>query len=255
MMRAVRALAAVSFLEAVRDRVLHTIILFAVLMFGVSHVVQSLVFTQRGKVVKDMGLGFLGLFGLFAAVFIGLSAFSRDVGTKRCFMTLSKPVQRGTYIVGKYAGALVTLGTVMALMGAVLMLGAAKAEGVFDPNIALGALFNWLELAVVVAAAFFFSVWMRPAFGGVVTLAYYVAGHLVGKVDDVLSWADFLWLRALRGVLWVVPNLEKFNLKAAISYHEIPSPDRLIGAFFYAVVYIAVSLILAWVVFRKKDMK
>src|SRR4026209_883063 len=57
------------FRESVRDRVPYSIVVFAVLMIGVSYLISQLTAGQDMKIIKDLGLAALSIFGLLIAIF------------------------------------------------------------------------------------------------------------------------------------------------------------------------------------------
>jgi len=108
-MRAVRFVAANVFKESVRDRVPYNLVLFAILLISSSYLLGQLTAGQDVKIIKDLGLAATSLFGLFIAVFIGIGLVSKEVDRRSIYPLLAKPVSRTQFIVGKYAGLVLTL--------------------------------------------------------------------------------------------------------------------------------------------------
>ena len=52
---------------------------FAVFLIGVSYLLSQLTAGQDIKIIKDLGLAAMSLFGLFIAVFIGIGLVSKEV--------------------------------------------------------------------------------------------------------------------------------------------------------------------------------
>jgi hypothetical protein len=115
-MRAVRHVAVNVFRESVRDRVLYNLVLFAVLLIGSSYLLAQLTAGQDVKIIKDLGLAAMSLFGLFIAVFIGIGLVSKEVEKRSIYALLSKPISRPQFIAGKYAGLVLTLAVNVAVM-------------------------------------------------------------------------------------------------------------------------------------------
>ena len=92
------------FKESVRDRVPYTMVMFAVLMMAASYLISQLTAGQDLKIIKDLGLAALSIFGLLIAMFIGIGLVSKEVEQKSVFALLAKPVTRTQFILGKYAG-------------------------------------------------------------------------------------------------------------------------------------------------------
>ena len=90
---------------SVRDRVLYTIVIFAVLLMAASYLIGQLTAGQDVKIIKDLGLAAMSLFGLFIAVFIGIGLVvegGRAAQHLRAAGQAGEP--RTQFILGKYLG-------------------------------------------------------------------------------------------------------------------------------------------------------
>jgi hypothetical protein len=67
------------FRESIRDRVPYSIVVFAVLMIAASYLISQLTAGQDMKIIKDLGLAALSMFGLLIAVFIGVGLVTKEV--------------------------------------------------------------------------------------------------------------------------------------------------------------------------------
>src|SRR5258706_14576419 len=115
-MTAIRAVAVAVFRESVRDRVFYNLVLFAVLLVAASILIGQLTAGQDVKVIKDLGLAATSLFGLFIAIFVGINLVSKEVDRRSVYPLFAKPIRRAEFILGKYAGLLLTLLVNMAVM-------------------------------------------------------------------------------------------------------------------------------------------
>src|SRR5438874_7451509 len=115
-MSATLAIAVNAFRESVRDKVLYNLVLFAILLIGASYVIGQLTAGQDVKIIKDLGLAATSVFGLFIAIFIGIGLVSKEVERRSIYSLLAKPVTRPQFILGKYAGLVLTLCANVAVM-------------------------------------------------------------------------------------------------------------------------------------------
>src|SRR5215468_9193076 len=115
-MRAVRVVAVNVFKESVRDRVPYNLVFFAVLLIASSYLLGQLTAGQDVKIIKDLGLSATSLFGLFIAIFIGIGLVSKEVERRSIYALLSKPISRPQFVLGKYAGLVLTLAVNVAVM-------------------------------------------------------------------------------------------------------------------------------------------
>src|ERR1044072_5144391 len=108
-MRAIAPIAVNVFKESVRDKVLYNLVFFAIFLMSVSLLLGELTAGQDIKIIKDLGLAAISIFGLFIAVFIGIGLVSKEVERRSIYSLLSKPIHRYQLVVGKYAGLVLTL--------------------------------------------------------------------------------------------------------------------------------------------------
>ena len=121
-MRVTGAIAINVFRESVRDKVLYNLVLFAMLLTASSYLIGQLTAGQDVKIIKDLGLSATSIFGLFIAVFIGIGLVSKEVERRSIYALLAKPVSRPQFVVGKYAGLVLTLAANVAVMAVALYL-------------------------------------------------------------------------------------------------------------------------------------
>jgi hypothetical protein len=104
------------FRESVRDKVLYNLVVFAILMIGASYLIGQLTAGQDIKIIMDLGLSAIAVFGLFIAVFIGIQLVSKEVERRSIYSMLSKPIHRHQLVLGKYLGLVLTLAVNLAVM-------------------------------------------------------------------------------------------------------------------------------------------
>ncbi len=267
--RLLAAVALNTFREAVRDRVFYNLLLFAVLLVGASLVIGQLAAGQDVKIIKDLGLAASLLFGVGIAIFIGIQLVAREVERRSVHATLAKPVGRPVFLLGKYCGLLLTLGVNVCVMACALFavltvywrltppgVQAVWTAPAVDPRLLVALGLIYVELAVVTAIALVFSTYSSALLSATFTTAIWVAGHFVEDlrsldqlgVSGATSWVA--WLTS-----WVLPNLALFDVKAAV-VHGLPIPvGQVAASVAYGGVYTAALLLLAIVIFQRRDFK
>ncbi len=99
-----------TFREAVRDRVLYNLIFFALVMIGAAIIVGQISIGIERLVIINLGLSAISIVGLVMAIFIGVGLVSKEMEKRTLYSLLAKPIRRWEFLVGKYAGLLLTLG-------------------------------------------------------------------------------------------------------------------------------------------------
>jgi ABC-type transport system involved in multi-copper enzyme maturation permease subunit len=267
--RTIALVAGAVFKESVRDRVPYSMVAFAVLLIAASYLISQLTAGQDLKIIKDLGLAAISWFGLLIAIFIGIGLVSKEVERRSVFALLSKPLTRGQFILGKYAGLVFTLlvnlsamtvafALVLYYMDAVA-LPAAKAgwpAPALDPRLLTAVALTVAELMIVTALALFFSTFSSPLLSALLTFGLWVAGHFnqdLRNFEAVLDVPLVVWLG--RALYYLLPNLAPFNIRAEVAHGvDVPARDVLL-TLAYAAVYISILLIAAIAVFRRRDFK
>lgn len=268
-MRTIAIVAGASFKESVRDRVPYTMVVFAVLMIAASYLIGELTAGQDLKIIKDLGLAAMSIFGLVIAVFIGIGLVSKEVERKSVFGLLTKPVTRTQFILGKYLGLLTTLAVNLSVMTvayyvvlfymdvtATAGLRAGWAAPALDPRQLVAIVLIMGELALVTAVALFFSTFSSPLLSAMLTLGLWVAGHFnadLRQFELVVDQPAVAWLA--RGLYYLLPNLAPFNMKAEVVYGVPVAASHVGFTLLYAVIYIAALLVAAIAIFRRRDFK
>lgn len=107
-----------AFREAVRDRILYNLILFVLLITASAIFLGELTAGQEARVIVNLGLSAMLVFGTFISIFVGVSLVWKEIEKRTVYSIFSKPVRRSEFIIGKYLGLCLTLFVNVAVMGA-----------------------------------------------------------------------------------------------------------------------------------------
>lgn len=250
----IRAIALNTFKEAVRDRILYLVAFFGAGAILLSRVLALLTVGDRLKIIKDVGLASLSLFGTLMAVLIGTGLVYKEIDKKTIFTLLSKPIGRGAFLAGKFAGLVLTLFVILGLMSllflAVLFLHGSRVEAA----LLVAVLYIFLELVLITAVAIFFSCFSTPILSSIFTLSFFLIGHTSWGLKTLIQKIPAGAGRTLaRGLFVLLPDLEALNFKTEAVHGIAVPPAALLHGALYAACYTAFVLALAVLVFRKRD--
>jgi ABC-2 type transport system ATP-binding protein len=259
------------FKESVRDRVLYGIGAFALLLLAVSLVVGQLSAGEDIKIVKDLGLATVEIAGVLMAAFVGVGLVSREIDRRSIQSLLAKPLRRGEFIIGKYAGMVLTIVVNVAAMGAALYLVLALLHlqampverqaweaPALDPMICLALLMIAAELALLTGVALFFSTFSSSALlAGAFTLGVFVAGVLSA---DLRGFGDLLDVpaalaRVVAVVGWILPAFSAFDVKAQVVHGLALPPGYVVLTLTYAAAYVLALLTAAVALFSRREFR
>jgi ABC-type transport system involved in multi-copper enzyme maturation permease subunit len=248
-----------AFREAIRDRVLYNLIFFALLMFGAAILVGQISIGIERLVIVNLGLSAISLMGLIMAVFIGVGLVYKEIEKRTLYSLLAKPVRRWEFLVGKYAGLLLTLAVNTALMTLGLAAAVFYVSRHFersDGSILVAIYFILLELALVTALALFFSCFSSPLLSTLFTLGIYITGVFAQDIREFGQVTKNPVLLALTRVLYyLLPNFHNFNGIAAAAYGARIPTALIAQNTLYALLYVTVILLGASAVFSGRNLK
>jgi ABC-type transport system involved in multi-copper enzyme maturation permease subunit len=123
------AIALNTYREAVRDRVLFGVLVFAAGVLALTLALGELSLDQQMRVVTDLGLASISLFSVVVAIFLGSSLLYKEIERKTLYVILPKPIARFEFLLGKYFGIVATCAVFVAIMGALQLLVTAIQAG------------------------------------------------------------------------------------------------------------------------------
>jgi len=255
-MKAIRAIAINTFKEAVRSKILYSLIFFAFILMAFSLVFDQATVGQRNKIIKDLGLGSINIFGVIISVVVGINLVYKEIEKRTIYPILAKPVRRYQFLVGKYLGILLTLAVETILMSSFLFFLIFAYEGIFDLYLLLAIFMIYVELSVVSAVAIFFSSFSTPFLSGMFTFSIYVIGHLTTYLKEFgAKSGNFILEKLSVFFYYLLPNLEHFNFKEVAVYHLPIESGKIFLSLLYAALYISIVILLSVLCFERRDFK
>ena len=255
----IAAIARNAFREAVRDRVLYNLVLFMLLLTGASIFIGELSGGQERKVIVDLGLSAMLLFGVFIAIFVGVGLVYKEIERRTIYAVFSKPVGRGEFLVGKYLGLCLTLLVNVVVMGvgvSVALLYVSKGWDPLIPTIWPAVLLIYMELMLLTAISLLFSSFSSPALSALLTFMVFIIGHFSADLKSLAGSLGSSSARTLfTGLYYVLPNLANYSFITPAAHGRAPSAGFVFATGLYALVYIAVILAAATLVFSRRNFK
>jgi ABC-type transport system involved in multi-copper enzyme maturation permease subunit len=245
-----------TFRETVRDKVLYNLVLFALLMIGSSYVLGKISIYQEVKIIKDLGLASISVFGMVIAIFIGIGLVSKEIDKRTLYGILPKPISRSQFILGKYFGLCLTLLVNVAVMTAGLYALLFLMERTFEPGLLKAIFLIYLKLAILVAVAILFSTFTSSILAGLFSGFIYVAGYLSIELKNLETVVESSFLPQLTELLYyALPNFKNFDVKAAV-VAGAPVPLSQLGwSAAYALCYVTLLLVASCWIFQRRNLK
>lgn len=259
MLRRVSAIARNAFREAVRDRVLYNLVLFVLLLTVAAIFLGAASASQDAKIIVDLGLSAILVFGAFIAVFVGVGLVSKEIERRTLYVIFAKPVGRGQFLAGKYLGLCLTLAVNVAVMGAgvsLALLYVTRGHSGLALRLWPAVALIFLELTILTGVALLFSSFSSPILSTFASAAVFVIGHLS---PDIKAFAELLGsapaTAALGALYYLLPNLSTYSFITPAAYGVMPPLAHVLAALGYTALYDGVLLAAAALVFSRRDFK
>jgi ABC-type transport system involved in multi-copper enzyme maturation permease subunit len=269
-MKAVLSLAMITFKEGIRNRSLFGIALVALFLFGLNITVAGFFMRDIGKVTVDMNLSALTIAGLLLVFFVGINLMAKDIDRKTIHLVLSKPLSRAQYIWGKYLGIQFFVTVSLLLLAScstltVLLLKSMYGNyfdgfswSIFFVAVAFVLVKFWVLGAVVI---FFSSLTTSSLITLIFSLGAYLAGVTIEEVvfylKTEMAAQEQLISESLKNfieaITWILPNFAAFDFSLEAAHGLALDSGRLLGVLSYGVLYSVILLLLASLIFSRRE--
>ncbi len=242
--------------EAIRNKLLYTLLFFAVLLICAGVLLSTLSYVDSERILQDVGLAAIRLFGVAIAIFVGVGLIYKEVERRTVYTILSKPVSRSEFLLGKYVGLVVTIWLQMVIMVATFALVSLLTDAPLGVGHAAAFLLTAVELALMVAVATFFSAFTTPMLASFFSTGLWVVGNLTRDLRDIGAGSNLESVRTTTAWLHrLLPDLESFNLTIeAVHGLPITASDVWLPVC-YGAGYVGIVLVCAVAIFERRDFR
>ena len=245
-----------TFREATRDRLLTGFFVAGLVLLLATQVATPLALGEGHRLTVDLGLSGASLLGVLTILLVGTSLVAKEIERRSINNLRSRPMDRPSYLIGKWAGLCAALWTVVVGIGLALWgLLALRGEGGHGLPVMQAVYFSALELAVITALAVLFSALSTPVLSALYTLGCFLVGQWSNDLRQFATRAPQGVRETLEVVANIVPNLPLFNTRTLAASGELASAAHVGIATAYAVFYIGCVLALASAAFESRDFK
>lgn len=254
----ISCIAANTFREAVRDRVLYNLIVFAVLLSGAAILVGQISIDIEKLVVINLGLTAVSLFGVVIAIFIGIGLVSKEIEKRTLYTVLSRPVRRWEFIVGKFfglAGTLVVNAFFMAIGVFGALLYVAHKFQMSDAWVLVALYFIILQFLMICSLALLFSSFSSPLLSAVFAFSLFVIGTFSEDLRNFAATATGFTKWLTTAAAYVVPNFSALNVIGSVAHGQPVSGSLILYNTIYALMYSTMALCGGILIFQRRNLK
>jgi ABC-type transport system involved in multi-copper enzyme maturation permease subunit len=258
------AIAINTFREAVRNKILYSLLFFALVMIASALLLGQLSLSEQVRVTRDVGLGGIALFGVLIAVFVGVNLVHKEIDRKTVFALIPKPMHRWEFILGKYVGMVWTLAVQVGIMAFVLF-GVLYIQGsdlASEGAVVRALALLFVEVMIVTAVAVLFSSFTTPFLSGLFGVGIFVAGRSTPELREIIARIPGDGVRRVLGAtLHIVPDLNLYYVSGSlVDGHavSVSGPSFVDWSYVgvaagYGAVYIGALLLISMWIFSRRD--
>lgn len=234
-------------------------------------------FGEDIKVLKHTCLQAMMVLGIVVAIWAASRSISEEIEGRTALTLLSKPVSRRQFVLGKFAGIAWLVSVLFVMISSVFVLAVAQ-KPIFDKregaemefegekgitwqllhheamSVAPGVLLVYMETLVLAGVSVAISTRLPMVANFMLTFGIWALGHLTPSIMEA-SVEGFEPVQFVASfVATILPVLKNFEIYGAISAgREIPL-IYLAGTALYTILYGALTMLLALILFEDRDL-
>jgi len=237
-----------------------------------------------------MGMATITFWGFIVVLVTSGIVVTQELDDRTAVTLLAKPIRRSDFLLGKFAGLVLSLAPGMFVLAGILFLTllmmafphlplgdaeiarrTASGSGPFaaawgalwqnfivkEGGVVLeGAFLCFLQGVILAALAVSFSAFFPQAVSAAAITLLFVLGNVSGYMVASLEGLGVAPLSfAGRAAGYLLPNLGYFNLQASFSEGRIISLGYLGSTFAYAALYVSAVLLVSCSLFRRREVR
>jgi ABC-type transport system involved in multi-copper enzyme maturation permease subunit len=249
-----------------RDKIFRGILMTA-LLYLIIPFVSELSIRQVVELSLTLSLSLLSFILLLLSVFLGATSLWKDMDRRYTFSVLGMPITRTQYLLGKFIGLSLFVILTGLFLSVCCYFAVWQTNHAFPPdrpiiwvNVLTAVLFDILKYILLIACAFLFSTvstsFFLPIFG---TISVFFVGSASQEVYDYVHTSPQSYSELFKNIVsvlyYVLPNFSAFNLKVNAIYGVALSSPGLLMTAGYFVIYSAIVMTFASIIFLRQDMQ
>ena len=243
--------------DMLRRKILLILLIVAVGMIALGPSVGFLSPRESSAVLRSLGLAVILIAGLLITILAGIQVIPTEIERRTIYTVLSKPVQRYEFVLGKFLGGLFTVFVMIAAMGIVFLGVLYFQEGRhFAPEMVKGVVLTFFQMMLLGAMAIFFSTFATPVVNFFMSFGIFMVGNMSSVTESLTSNRNPATKIVANILHFVLPNFGNFNLQNKLIHPQVKLTNEnvfITQNIIYALIYSAVLLIMAIIVFDRRE--
>ncbi len=253
-------IASMTFEENYRKKFLYILFFLSAMIVISAYMFDPFDIGKQLPVVFDISLTGLSTFGIVLTFALFLSAIPAEIEKKTIYPIMSKPINRSDYLWGKYLGNMFMIFINLFVLASLIIFLVCKIIGRYDHQIMASVynsvLLTFIECGIVGAIIVLFSPWMSYPVNLVLTLLLYISGNVSNAYIEYLATDPRTQFSAglTLALKLFLPNFSFLHIKNSVVHSYIVDPNYIRGAAVYGILYILIVMLIADMLFQRKDL-
>ncbi len=243
-----------TFREIIRDRILYGLLVFAIILIGLSLAMGQLSFTEQARISVDFGFAAMNLSAIVIAIFIGSSLVSKEIDQRTVYTILVRPLSRAQFLMGKVVG--LALVNIVVLSGLSLVLASILffIGQPWDWDCTFVVIGMLCESLVVLSVTLLFGSYSKPMLAVTFSIGLFLIGRSLDSLDFFAQKSESAFFRGFNFVLQrALPNLAKFNWTSYPLIDEQVPVKPFLVSLAYGMGWIGICITLTALILRRRD--
>lgn len=244
-----------TFKQLLKSKIMFNCFWIGLALMLFTYITSEFSFGNPKIIAMDFGVGVSGMASVAVAIFLGVSLLSEEIESRTVYITLSRPVARVNFILGKLLGMslILILNTLIILSCSLIIYFFFGGE--WNSLILVYFLFSVFEALLVLLVVVFFSLITNKVLSVMNTIVIFILGHAIPNSLDISMVKNNVVLqKLLKAYTYILPDFDRFNLKKELSFAFPVDPLLLLNSTIYAVLYVFLMFVVIIYIFKKKDL-
>jgi len=228
-MKNIFLIAGITYKEALRNKLLNVLLLFAVIAIASTRFFTIFAPTEEMKIIQDTSLGIIRFIGMLITVFVTGGLLPREIERRTIFVNI----------------------IIMSLFLIFVLYLKAKA---FNPEILKALGLMSMEFIVLCSITLCVSTIASEIFNIIFGILIFIIGHLSNYLQHLADRFDTVTMKTLLWSLYtLLPNFENFNIQNAVVLGAKVSMQYMGKVISYGILYTAIMLLLGYLFFAERE--
>jgi ABC-type transport system involved in multi-copper enzyme maturation permease subunit len=240
--------------ESLRKKIFYILLFLSLALVGLSSVISTFGLGSQVTIIKDLSLSGIGFFGILFTISLLLNLVPGEIEQRTIYPLLSQPVTRADYLWGKFLGIFFLISVNLMVLGLELTLVLLPYEP-FNLKVIEAVFLIIIQCGILGAMIILFSLMCSYPLTISITLFLFIVGSLNSNyVGYLLKEVPRILTKFVILIKLILPKFDTFNIKNAVVHNHDLAQGYFLMTVVYGVLYIIATMMLAQLVFDKKDL-